>query len=85
VADLLKGLIKLAAAGVKSREGRPRGVKQHAARAAELLKAAQSELGQEPFGLALAEVIAAAETMGEGSAFQGPRLTLATASPVARH
>jgi predicted metal-dependent hydrolase len=81
----LKGLIKLAAAGVKSREGRPRGVKQHAARAAELLKAAQSELGQEPFGLALAEVIAAAETMGEGSAFQGPRLTLATASPVARH
>lgn len=36
-AAFLKGLIKLAAAGVKSREGNPRGVARHAGRAAELL------------------------------------------------
>jgi len=36
VATFLKGLIKLAAAGVKSREGVIRGVTRHAARAAEL-------------------------------------------------
>jgi len=35
-ADFLKGLIKLAAAGVKLREGRAAGVRQHADRAAEL-------------------------------------------------
>lgn len=40
VADFLKGLIKLAAAGVKSREGNPAGVSRHARRAAELLHAA---------------------------------------------
>ena len=37
-ADFLKGLIKLAAAGVKAREGRPRGVARHAARAGELFR-----------------------------------------------
>src|SRR5262245_36145977 len=37
-ADFLKGLIKLAAAGVKVREGRAAGTKQHADRAAELLR-----------------------------------------------
>jgi hypothetical protein len=39
-ADFLKGLIKLAAAGVKLREGRAAGVKQHAQRSAELIKLA---------------------------------------------
>lgn len=38
VAVLLKGLIKLAAAGVKSREGNAAGVQRHARRAAELLR-----------------------------------------------
>jgi hypothetical protein len=38
-ADFLKGLIKLAAAGVKHRQGAARGVKSHACRAAELLRA----------------------------------------------
>jgi hypothetical protein len=38
VADFLKALIKLAAAGVKHREGKPAGVRSHAARAAELLR-----------------------------------------------
>lgn len=37
LATLLKGLIKLAAAGVKAREGNSRGVERHARRAAELL------------------------------------------------
>jgi hypothetical protein len=35
-ADFLKGLIKLAAAGVKAKEGIPKGVKSHSERAAEL-------------------------------------------------
>jgi hypothetical protein len=39
-ADFLKGLIKLAAAGVKMREGVPAGVADHAGRAAELFRAA---------------------------------------------
>ena len=37
VADFLKGLIKLAAAGVKSLEGNPAGVARHTDRAEELL------------------------------------------------
>jgi len=45
MADFLKGLIKLAAAGVKAREGNPRGVGRHAARSKELL----SSLGQAEF------------------------------------
>ena len=36
LADFIKGLIKLAAAGVKARERRPEGVRRHALRAAEL-------------------------------------------------
>lgn len=43
LADCLKGLIALAAAGVKSREGQPRGVAHHLERAARLLG-----LGPEP-------------------------------------
>lgn len=39
LADFLKSLIKLAAAGVKAREGNIAGVRRHAARAAELLTA----------------------------------------------
>lgn len=38
IADFLKGLIKLAAAGVKVREGRPDGVRRHARRAIELFR-----------------------------------------------
>jgi uncharacterized protein len=42
VADLLKGLIKLAAAGVKAREGNTDGVRRHTRRAVELLSPASS-------------------------------------------
>lgn len=55
-ADYLKGLIKLAAAGVKSREGRAKGVAQHAARGRELFAAVRSSLGGDldaPFGISL--------------------------------
>ena len=40
IADFLKGLIKLAAAGVKAREGRVDGVRRHARRAEQLFVAA---------------------------------------------
>lgn len=60
MADFLKGLIALAAAGVKLREGRERGVRQHAARAQTLfeqlageIRAAETRyLGLEPSALA---------------------------------
>jgi predicted metal-dependent hydrolase len=45
VADFLKGLIHLAASGVKAREGVAAGVSDHAERAAELFHAAGSQLG----------------------------------------
>ena len=45
MADFLKGLIALAAAGVKLREGRERGVRQHAARAQALFEQVAGELG----------------------------------------
>jgi|SRR5581483_1283306 len=41
VGDFLKGLIKLAAAGVKVREGIPQGVRAHASGAAELFELTQ--------------------------------------------
>ena len=43
-ADFLKGLIKLAAAGVKLREGRPIGVQRHASRARELFQLVSENL-----------------------------------------
>jgi hypothetical protein len=43
-ADFLKGLIKLAAAGVKSREGRSGGVRRHAARAGQLFQRVRDQI-----------------------------------------
>lgn len=43
-ADFLKALIKLAAAGVKAREGNPTGVKRHANRAHQLLQVVKIQL-----------------------------------------
>jgi hypothetical protein len=43
MADFLKGLIKMAAAGVKVREGRPDGVRRHARRAIELFSSVQAD------------------------------------------
>jgi uncharacterized protein len=63
-ADFLKGLIKLAAAGVKHLEGRPDGARSHAGRAAELWQETVSSLGQGQetcLGLALGQLIQVAE------------------------
>ncbi|MCG8450743.1 MAG: DUF309 domain-containing protein, partial [Pirellulales bacterium] len=58
VANFLKGLIKLAAAGVKAREGNPRGVQRHARRALELLGGVHQQLDSRDVycGLNLAQV-----------------------------
>jgi hypothetical protein len=60
LADLLKGLIKLAAAGVKAREGSSDGVRRHLLRAAELFEKVDQAihpelwlLGLRPLALAL--------------------------------
>jgi hypothetical protein len=54
VGDFLKGLIKLAAAGVKAREGRPEGVRRHAERARQLFRL----MNVEKFcGIAIGELI----------------------------
>ncbi len=66
VADALKGLIHLAAAGVKRREGRPRGVTDHARRAAELFRSVAAARGAEEglfLGLPLAGLIELAEAI----------------------
>jgi hypothetical protein len=66
VADFCKGLIKLAAAGVKHREGRPDGVRSHSGRAAQLWRGVASALpaGRERFlGFALTDLIALAEAV----------------------
>ena len=59
-ADYLKGLIKLAAAGVKSREGETQGVARHAARGAELFGKVRSAFGaavDAPYGLSLTALV----------------------------
>jgi hypothetical protein len=64
-ADFLKGLIKLAAAGVKHREDRDPGVRSAAKRSAELFGATAQRCGEPVFlGLRLAELIAQAEAIG---------------------
>jgi len=67
-AAFLKGLIKLAAAGVKVREGKLKGVREHARRAAELLEQVAREVGEaEPryFGLSLTELIRLVKSIAE--------------------
>jgi hypothetical protein len=68
-ADFIKGLIKLAAAGVKAREGRVQGVRSHAQRAAELF--GQIAAGLPPqqtryFGLSLPWLIQVASDLALG-------------------
>jgi uncharacterized protein len=52
-ADLLRALIKLAAAGVKVREGQEHGVRIHARRAAELFARLRQAGGRHQLGLDL--------------------------------
>ena len=70
-ADFLKALIKLAAAGVKAREGMPDGVRSHARRGAELFRAVIASLASSQtsfFGLELAPLVAAAEAIERSAA-----------------
>lgn len=62
---MLKGLIKLAAAGVKVREHQPHGIRIHSRRAAELFELARVEGGGDRLGLDLAALSAAARTIAE--------------------
>ena len=62
-ADLLKGLIKLAAAGVKAREGRAAGVRRHAQRAEQLFDLVLDGSHKRCFGLPLAALASAAKTL----------------------
>ena len=66
VADFLKGLIKLAAAGVKALEGMPQGVKSHSGRAAELWRGVCRSLGADHakfMGFRLEALICLAKTI----------------------
>jgi hypothetical protein len=69
-ADFLKGLIKLAAGGVKAREGRSAGVKQHGERAVELFSGVRAAAGEQAdffLGLELASLIRAARSIAENA------------------
>jgi hypothetical protein len=83
VADFLKGLIKLAAAGVKHLEGRPAGVRSHAGRAAGLWREVCRASAADVFlGLRLAELIALAEAItAHGWPEEPPLLALAFTGP----
>lgn len=64
-ADVLKALIKLAAAGVKVRERQPRGVTSHARRAAALLRAVKDIAGPQCLGIDLEALADQADRIAE--------------------
>jgi uncharacterized protein len=78
-ADFLKGLIKLAAAGVKQLEGIPAGVQSHACRAEELWRNVAEALGQDLlFGLSAAKLVNQANAIcQDGWPNEAPVLMLA--------
>jgi hypothetical protein len=81
VGSFIKGLIKLAAAGVKSREGRPAGVRSHARRAAELFSRVANQLRSEQssyFGLSLPRLI----ELANDAAREPPTSRAPTGTPV---
>ncbi len=79
-ADFFKGLIKLAAAGVKAREGRPIGTRRHAARAIQLVRVTRQRLGdtvRNYWGLSLAALEATAAEIVERGAGDDPTAQMA--------
>jgi hypothetical protein len=79
VADFMKGLIKLAAAGVKALEGKPAGVKSHSGRAAELFRRV-SRSTDHLMGFKVSELLAVAEEIQEKGWPSQPPLLLPTAA-----
>jgi hypothetical protein len=72
-ADFVKGLIKLAAAGVKAREGRPAGVARHGARAGELFRGVRRTIGGPKYlGLDVDELIGFADRLAGGIELPAP-------------
>lgn len=61
VADVLKGLIKMAASGVKVRQGQRHGIVTHAARAAACFRQARELRGPRFLGLDLDRLVALAQ------------------------
>jgi uncharacterized protein len=70
LADFFKGLIQLAVAGVKVREGKVEGVRSHAARAAVLFQQVAMSEGK-CMGLALADLAAAAGRIAQSPPASG--------------
>lgn len=66
-ANFLKALIKLAAAGVKAREGRVDGVRRHASRCLELLDNTPNDADGRFFGLDFEQLQALARSLGENA------------------
>jgi hypothetical protein len=78
-ADFLKGMIKLAAAGVKHGEGNADGVRSHARRAAELFLGVFENQGkaEKPiFGFLLSDLIALTDAIHQGGWPVNPPLLL---------
>jgi hypothetical protein len=67
-ADFLKGLIKLAAAGVKATEGRPLGITRHATSAAGLFLFVGKTVGDLYGGLSLSRLESAAQEIAREAA-----------------
>lgn len=78
-AEFLKGLIKLAAAGVKAYEGRAAGVRRHARRAHELLSAVASQSSDRGTfaGLSLDRLIGWSESLARDA----ERITAGASNP----
>jgi hypothetical protein len=79
MAGLLKGLIKLAAAGVKVRQHQPHGVVTHARRAAAGFRALRDVRDQLPPGTDLERLIAQADAIAENP----PQTALDASAPAA--
>jgi predicted metal-dependent hydrolase len=77
LADFLKGLIKLAAAGVKLRENRPAGVRRHAARAEQLFEASLAAARAGRYcGLDVNRLIEACRQLADPAAADSDRLSI---------
>jgi hypothetical protein len=74
-ANFLKGLIQLAAAGVKARETMLAGVRGHGRRAAELFEQVAREVGPRHLGLSLLDLIRFSRTIAEGELPGTPDVT----------